>query len=188
MSTEATEAAVKLVGILTPLPSEERHRAIAAALMLLGEKPVSASTAMPKERDDNGGSTGDENLSVRARNWMKQNGLTDEALSEVFHFSDGRAEIIASSVPGKSASAKSLNCYVLAGVANLLSTGVPSFTDQFAREICQNMGCYDINNHSKTLKEKGNEFSGTKDKGWELTAPGLKRGAALINEMRTKSS
>jgi hypothetical protein len=36
------------------------------------------------------------------------------------------------------------------------------------------------------IKERGNEFTGTKEKGWSLTAPGLKRGAALVKEM-TKS-
>jgi hypothetical protein len=30
------------------------------------------------------------------------------------------------------------------------------------------------------MSAKGNLFTGSKDKGWKLTAPGLKRGAELV--------
>jgi len=76
-----------------------------------------------------------------------------------------------------------LNVYVMAGIAKLLEAGDPSFDDKTARDLCKSAGCFDNTNHSKYLVDKGNEFAGSKDKGWVLTAPGLKRGAALVKEI-----
>lgn len=72
---------------------------------------------------------------------------------------------------------------MLVGIAKLLSSGDPSFDDKSARALCETSGCYDSANHAASLRDKGNEFTGTKDKGWTLTTPGLKRGAILIKEL-----
>jgi hypothetical protein len=71
----------------------------------------------------------------------------------------------------------------MAGIAKLLEAGDSSFDDKAARELCKSAGCFDNTNHSKYLGDKGNEFAGSKDKGWVLTAPGLKRGAALVKKI-----
>ena len=109
-----------------------------------------------------------------------------DELQQVFHLGNGDAEVIAGDIPGKNKKEKTYSAYILIGLSKLLSTGSPAFDDKSARALCESSGCYDQANHSVHIKERGNEFTGTKDKGWTLTAPGLKRAAVLIKEM-TKS-
>jgi hypothetical protein len=182
---KTTEIVTEIVELLTPIESEERHRVIQACLTLLGET-FSASTPTAAGSGTNpAGDEGDElpTMLPRARSWMKQNGISLDELQQVFHLEDGSADVIASEIPGKNKKEKTYNAYVLAGIARLLSTGVPSFDDKTARALCVSSGCYDTANHSVTIKDRGNEFTGTKEKGWSLTAPGLKRGAVLVKEM-----
>jgi hypothetical protein len=168
----------KIVDILTPLTSEERQRVISASLMLLGETSV-------KSASGGKGDGGEEvnGLPDRARAWAKQNNLSLEDLQQSFHISDGKADVIAADIPGKNKKERTYNAYILAGIATLLSSGYPYFDDKTARALCETSGCYDSANHATYLKGKGNEFTGTKDKGWTLTAPGLKRGASLVKEL-----
>ncbi len=189
MTNKKTTAIVtEIVELLTPIDSAERARVIQASLTLLGETfPVGPSRAGEdggsSDADDGGGTS---SLPARARVWMKQNGVSLEELQQIFHLEDGSSEVIAGEIPGKDKKAKTYNAYVLAGLSKLLSTGNPAFDDKTARALCESSGCYDKANHSVTIKGRGNEFTGTKEKGWSLTAPGLKRAAALVKEM-TKS-
>lgn len=185
---KATEIVSEIVNLLTPIDSAERIRVIQASMTLLGE-PLSMApsrTSAPgtnaNEVDEGGPST----LPPRARAWVKQNGVSLEELQQVFHLEDGTADVIAGDLPGKNRKEKTYTAYVLAGLSKLLSTGTPTFDDKTARALCESSGCYDSANHSVHIKERGNEFTGTKEKGWALTAPGLKRAAALVKEM-TKS-
>jgi hypothetical protein len=185
---KTTEIVAEIVELLTPLDSPERARAIKASLVLLGE---TATADPPKGGVDSGSSALDDSgemstLPSRARTWMKQNGVSLEELQQVFHLENGSAEVIAGEIPGKNKKEKTYNAYVLAGLAKLLSTGSPAFDDKTARALCLSSGCYDKANHSVTIKERGNEFTGAKEKGWILTTPGLKRAATLVKEM-TKS-
>ena len=122
-------------------------------------------------------------LSVMTVAWLKQNSLTDAEVEVVFHLNGGEADIIAPDVPGKSKREKTLNCYILEGARELLRTGETSFADKAARTLCTQFGCFDSANHSTYIGEKGNEFTGSKDKGWTLTGPGKKRAAALVKEI-----
>ncbi len=115
--------------------------------------------------------------------WIKQNSMTAGELELVFHIEDADMALIAAEIPGKSTREKVLNCYVLAGVRELLRTGDASFSDKSARALCGEFGCLDTTNHSKYLNERGIELTGSKEKGWMLTAPGKKRGAALVKEI-----
>ncbi len=185
---KTTEIVTEIVDLLTPIDSAERARVIQASLTLLGETlpvgpPRSGADGSGVAEDDGGGTS---TLPVRARTWMKQNGVSLEELQQVFHLEDGGAEVIAGDIPGKNKKEKTYNAYVIAGLSKLLSAGNPTFDDKTARALCDSFGCYDKANHSVTMKEKGNEFSGNKEKDWSLTAPGLKRAAALVKEM-TKS-
>jgi hypothetical protein len=168
----------KIVNLLSPLASEERMRIIQASLTLLGE----TLTALPKGAT--GGQDEPENAyPVRARAWMKQYAISSENIEQVLHVAEGTAEVIAATVPGKNNKEQTFNAYILTGIAKLFATGEPVFEDKSARSLCELSGCYDSANHAAHMKNKGNEFTGSKDKGWTLTSPGLKRGANLVKEL-----
>jgi hypothetical protein len=172
---------MKMVEILEPLPSEERVRVTQAAMVLLGEsqsKSLAGGMGMEAATTENL-----ETLSPRARVWMKQNNVTSEELEQVFHMRDGTVEVIAAHIPGKYKNEQTYNAYILTGIAQLLATGNPSFQDKSSRGLCERSGCYDSANHSTYIRDRGNEFTGTKEKGWTLTAPGMKRGAEIIKEL-----
>lgn len=167
-----------IVGVLSPHSSEERARLVRAAMVLLGDDVPAASSAFT---DSPVTLTG---LSPKAAAWMKQNGLTSDQLQQAFHVSDGAAEFIGT-LPGNSKKEQTYNAYIVTGIGQLLVKGEPSFEDKAARALCISAGCYDNANHSSHLKDRGNEFTGSKDKGWTLTAPGLKRGAEIIKQILT---
>lgn len=181
--TKPAEIVGKLVDLLTPLASEDRKRVIAAAKTLLGDaledgSQTRADKSGSKEHEDDIIST-----SGKAKTWQKQNDIATAQLGQVFHVADGQAEVIAGEIPGKNKKEKTLNAYVLAGLAKLIATGSPNFSDKEARALCNTAGCYDGPNHAATLRAKGNWFTGSKDKGWILTTPGLKHAAALIKDL-----
>lgn len=171
----------KIVELLSPLESEERMRVVSASLMLLGEKPVALGKAPEAEPFVEGDSAA--TLPPRARTWTKQYGIDMDQIQQVFHVENGTAEVIAASIPGKGKKEQTYNAYILTGIARLLAAGEPTFDDKSARSLCESAGCYDSANHAAYMKNKGNEFTGGKDKGWTLTAPGLKRGAEIIKEL-----
>jgi hypothetical protein len=143
------------------LTSEERQRVVQAAFTLLGE----AAPALKGEATVAGGAHDEDKshvaVSAKAKVWMKQNGISAQALEHVFHLDDGAATFIAGELPGKSDKEKALNAYVLAGLAGFLVIGELKFTDQEARKPCTDAGCYDKNNHGTYLKAKGNSFTGS---------------------------
>ena len=57
---------------------------------------------------------------------------------------------------------------------------MPQFDDAEARRVCEAAVCLDAKNHSTYMKEIGKLAAGSKEKGWTLTAPGLKHAATLI--------
>jgi hypothetical protein len=167
----------KVVEVLSPLSSEDRARVISAALALLGDVKPKTTT---RESDDATAVEAEAGtMSPRAKSWMSQNGVSVSQLQQVFHIADGLTEVIAT-VPGRNKKEQTYNAYILTGLGQLLLTGSAAFTDKAARSLCESSGCYDSANHAAHLKDKGNEFTGSKDKGWTLTAPGLKRAAELV--------
>jgi hypothetical protein len=182
MANTPIEAVPQIVNLLAPLSPEDRRRAIRASLALLGDEatlPVGAGGPKDGEQDQ----SEDNGLSPRARAWMKQNDVTIDEIQQTFHMADGVAEVIASDIPGKNGKEQTLAAYVLTGIAALLTTGNATFDDDSARGVCKSSGCFNLANHAAYLKEKGNEFTGSKENGWTLTTPGLKRGAALVKEL-----
>jgi formylmethanofuran dehydrogenase subunit E-like metal-binding protein len=175
------DAMTKVVEVLSPLSPEERARVIGAALALLGDtqSTIAAPTpGGPKVEDVELGA-----LPSRAKSWMSLHAISAVELQQIFHIEAGAADFIAA-VPGRNKKEQTYNAYVLTGLGQLLSTGAPAFTDKAARALCELSGCYDSANHSAHMKDKGNEFTGSKEKGWTLTAPGLKRAAELIKELQ----
>jgi hypothetical protein len=172
-----TQAVANIVHELENFSSEDRHRIVHASMTLLGEAPtrfvLEGEDAEPRQDQSEG-------VSAKARNWMKQQGLTLEQISQVFHFGDEGAEIIAP-VPGAYKKEQVRNAYVLCGIGRLLTTGETRFDDKFARSVCESGGFFDSTNHMKYMK--GSEFTGSREKGWVLTAPGLKLGASLVAQL-----
>lgn len=177
--SKSPEIVGKIVEMLGDLNSDERRRVIQASLTLLGEAPLNAGKSGQESADQEAEET-PGNLPARVRTWMRQNDLSSEKIQQVFHNADGRVELIASEIPGNGKKEKTLNAYVLAGLANYLRSGESTFDDNAAKGLCESHGCLDKSNHAATLKAKGNEFTGSKEGGWTLTGPGLKRAAELV--------
>lgn len=180
---KAAEIVAEMVELLTPLASEERMRVVQASMTLLGEGSTTSSVPSRTPNADSSNAPDAPLLFPRAQLWARQNNITMGELEQVFHFQDGAAELIAGDVPGANKKEKTYSTYILYGLSKFLSTGSTSFEDKGARALCELLGCYDVSNHSVTLKQKGNEFAGTKDKGWNLTAPGLTRAAAIVKSI-----
>jgi hypothetical protein len=178
-----TDIVATIVGELTPLESEDRRRVIQASLMLLGESLVTSPERVAVDHAND--SKDDVDLPPRARTWMRQNSLSTEQLHQIFHPSEDGMEIIVSNIPGKGNRERVRNAYILLGTARLVSSGDAKFEDKAARAVCERYGFFDRTNHMKYMKD-GNEFTGSKEKGWTLTAPGLKQAASIISEL-TKS-
>jgi hypothetical protein len=172
-----TQAVANIVQELENFSSEDRHRIVQASMTLLGEAPTHLVPEVEdaEPRQDQGGK-----LPAKARNWMKQYGLSIEQINHVFHFGDAGAEIIAP-IPGTSKKEQVRNAYVLCGIVSLLTSGETRFDDKVARGVCEFGGFFDSTNHMKYMK--GSEFTGGRDKGWVLTVPGLKHGASLIAQL-----
>jgi len=173
MTKTLAEIVGTIVAELTPLGSEERKRAFYAAMTLLGEEAIKGPSATAKHDELDGAET----LPARVKTWMRQSDLSMDQLQQVFHIENGLVEIIAE-IPGKNNKEKVRNAYILTGVSNFLLTGEQRFDDTSARRLCERVGIYDPTNHSKYMK--GSEFTGSRVRGWTVTVPGLKAGAALI--------
>jgi hypothetical protein len=187
-TSKITQITSKVVSLLTPLNSEERQKVITASLTLLGEATTSEALSSSKAPDLTAKPTQSAGgFSPKAGPWMRQNGITVEQLEQVFHISDGVVEVIAPHLPGKNKKEKTLEAYVIQGISGLLASGEPNFDDKSARKACEDLGCYDKGNHAYYMAGRGNLFAGSKDKGWKLTAPGLRRGAEVIKGVTKES-
>ena len=170
-----------IVDELSPLGSDDRRRAVRAAMMLLGDEALEPEVGQVDEAHS-------EDISAfppRVRTWMRQNDLSIAAVQNTFHIEHGAAEFIGE-VPGSTNKDKVRNAYVLTGISNFLGTGEQRFDDAAARALCERFGFYDSTNHSKYLRA-GSEFTGGRERGWTLTIPGLKAGANLIKEIGSRA-
>ncbi len=174
-------ATTQLVTLLEPLSPEERHRAVSAALILLGQSP-SGSHKISKGVDADEQEVGN-GLSTKAAVWMKKFSITRDQLDSVFSIDESGVDIIASKLPGSSKRQQTIHAYILSGLKSYLITGDVAFDDKNAREFCQKVGCYDVANHANHSKAFGNFIGGTKDIGWKLTNPGLQEAAKIIKEL-----
>lgn len=184
-----TKALVKLIEILDPLTSEERLRNINAALTALGDpslstsaQPVNPSPPAPDAAPVGGGAQYAADFNTR----LRQNNIPAAHVEQVFEFhDDGSFSLIR--VPGKGAKDRTLNVYALVGLGTFLSTGKRDFTDDAAREACKVYGCYDLGNHSKTMKAHPASYI-AKGSDWMLTVPGIKDAAALLKEVADEAA
>lgn len=180
---DITDITVKVVGLLRSLGPEDRERVFLASRTLLG-----MTAAQPPANDPESNSGADSQpstLSMKARAWIKQNDLTIEQIEHVFHMTSDDVSVIVASIVGNGKREQTYNTYVLLGIARLLASGEASFDDKSARNLCEQLGCSDKANHAKYMDEVGNLLVGSKEKGWKLTAPGLKHGANLVRQLAT---
>ena len=185
MSKTIAAVVTKMVSELENLQTdEERERAFAGARAVLGmtNEPYQPAVA----RAQSGvASPADEGtklgvLSTAGADWIRRYSLKEDKIDEHLQINgDGKVTPVGESI-GKGKREQTLNTYLLTGVAALLESGRPKFTDEAAREYCKSFGCYDPANHSMTLTYFDNWGRGSKKAGWELTAPGLKYAAALF--------
>lgn len=195
MSTEsskplnAVEAVGQLVALLQSLNSEERRKAISAALILLGDQlsavPVGTRSGGGQGYQPNGESV--EGLSPKASTWATKNGITNEQLDHIFAIDGKVIEVIAAKLPGKSKRQQTVEAYILGGLQSFLKAGEPTFTDKEARDICVKVGCYDQGNHFNYVKALKNLVSGSKETGWKLSNPGLVEAAKLVKTLAPPS-
>lgn len=181
------ETLTAIIKLLEPLSSAQRQRTVAAVMTFLGEAPLqklrqeasatSTSTSHGDDHDDD-----ESGYTPHITKWMKQNDVSAEDLDGVFHFNgDGTFDLL--HAPGKSKKEQTLNTYILTGLGKYLVANERTFDDASARQFCEKFGCFDAGNHAKHLKGSRSEFSGDKSKGYSITNPGIKRGAALVKEV-----
>ncbi len=175
----AVDVVPKLVSLLLPLSNEDRQKAIAATMILLGqpvtamETPTSFETSPDTINSGNG-------ISAKGMGWMNKAKITRDQLDHIFSIEDGEVDVIAARMPGKSKAKQTVQAYILCGLKSYLMKGDTVFLDQDARELCQKVGCYDSPNHFNYTKTFKNLIAGSKDSGWKLTNPGLSEAANLV--------
>jgi hypothetical protein len=179
------QASNSLYDVLKPLRTADRQKALNSALALLGEtfKVGGGASADSKNEDDEHtehGSGDAPKLVPSAKRWANKYGVTREQLEHALHIEGEKVDVVLDHAPGKNDKERAINSYLLTGLAELLRTGEPKFTDRAARDLCRKLGSYDPNNHAVYLKKPGNILSGNKDSGWTLTGPGQKAAAELV--------
>jgi hypothetical protein len=173
----------ELYKLLEPHEPDVRERAIKAVMVMLGGnlQVTVPDKRLPPEAPDE-----DQDgppFASKVKSWMRTYNITREQLGQVFHLDGGSREVLPSEAPGKNGKEKTINAYILTGIAAFLQTGETRFDDKTARDVCKVMGCFNEGNHAYYLKGRGNVLGGTKDAGWTLTGPGLKLGAELIKTL-----
>lgn len=187
--SDKTKILTELIKLLDPLSPDERQRVVNSAFTFIGDthlpgqpSPAGAEVKTPSTDETM------TNAHPKVKTWMQKNGITNDDLQQVFHIGlDDEVELICA-LPGKGMREQTLQVYLLTGLSKFIKNGNARFDDTEAREWCKDAGCYDAPNHTKSIKEKGNEFTGDKQKGWTLTAPGLKRVAGLVKEIANVSN
>src|SRR5262245_41473698 len=179
---KTVEATAKIVQVLLDLDSDQRSRAVSAALVLLGEpnpeRKVHKDSKSHYVPEDNSGE-----LPPKAASWAARHSLELDQLHQVFSIDAEGVEVIAARAPGKSKRMQTIESYVLCGLRSFLANGDPSFADEDARAICKKLGAYDSPNHYNYVKGLGNLVSGGKDLGWKLSNPGLARAAEIVRDL-----
>lgn len=179
---KVTDILSKIVDLLEPLDGQDRQRIVQAAFVLLGEGVLNDGERIPDIATNMTDESESNIFPKQAQRWLKQNNISNADLNEMFQI-DGQDVEVIGDIPGAAQKEQTISAYILAGAVTLLSNGSTEFDDDLAREMCKECGCYSISNHSAYLKTKGNLISGSKEKGWKLTAPGMKRAAELIKKV-----
>jgi len=176
------KASMEVFEILKKFEPDEVNRVLDATQALMGKKSFSSDdSSVPPDSEIDSEEIG--KLPSKVKVWMQQNKLKSEDIAKIFHFEDGKAELIVPRIPGKGKREKTLNVYILIGVGQFLLLGDSTFEDKTARDLCSAFQCFDDRHHAEYLEVKGIGLIGSKKNGWKLTIPGLTSGSMLIKEM-----
>jgi hypothetical protein len=126
---------------------------------------------------------GSEGINPVAQKWMRRNGLSVSALSQLFSIGLDEIDLVARTVPGKQTKEKMRSVLLLKGAAAYLSSGAARVADEALREACVHYGAYDKSNFASYLKSFSNEASGTRESGYTLTALGLTSATEIIKQL-----
>jgi hypothetical protein len=185
----------KIAGVVTEIVSalealengDERQRAVQAALTVFGDATTFTNYASPTGKVAQTTANTDplpEGVHTSGVAWIKRNDLSAQEIEQLFHIDDSGINLL--SAVGEGKRQQTINTYLLTGVGALLKSGKAEFVDETARRNCETLGCYDVNNHGKTLEKFGNTVTGSKKAGWKLTVPGLTSAAALLKSSSGK--
>jgi hypothetical protein len=186
MTKSPAELSLEIYNILVPFESDVRQRVIQSALTLLGETAVvpAGRSAAPQTAAMGFEDVG---LGPKAMKWLQKHAVTREMLDEIYHFTGGDVDVIASGVPGASKREMTLNCYLLSGIRGLLKDDVPSLDETETIAVCRRLTAYDKNNHTANRQSVGNKVSGSKPT-FTLTGPGETAAAELIKQMTSSKA
>lgn len=116
--------------------------------------------------------------------FLTSNAITTDILEKVFHPVGPGAQVLASSIPGKSKATQLVHLSVLMCVKQALESGAFTCTLKALRELAVHYDCYDSANFSATLKTNKNYYKPRiKGADLELSGPGLKKAAEIIKSI-----
>jgi len=177
-------AVTKVYQILEPMSTEDRRRVISGTLALLGDSGVLRDSEPRADVHTSNPVEADTKINEKAELWMKTNDVSNDNLEQVFHWADsGEIVTLASAVPDGTKKEQTANAILLLGVQSLLQNGSPNFSNGRIVEFCNEVGCYDKNNHTANRKSLGTKISGSVKDGFVLPAPGLKAAASLVKSI-----
>lgn len=181
------EITSQLYGLLEPLNTEDRKRAVNAVLVLLGDSPIVPTFVSLGSESQVGTLANTPGLGAKATQWIKQHKLTHEILEKCFYFQNGKADIHLNTIIGAGYREQTSNCYLLIGAKAFLESDNAVFSEADAIALCKHTGAYDKNNHTTHRKNLGMRIAGSRENGFSLTGPGIKAAAELIMEIGTSS-
>src|SRR5262245_58037809 len=92
MAKGIADATLKIYEQLEKLAPEERGRAVDAALTMLGE-PASRSRSSKSDDQPRDETSANEYPTI-AKSWISKNNIESSALAEMFHFENGKVQLI----------------------------------------------------------------------------------------------
>lgn len=164
---------------VAPLPRASTHEGT--------ENSASGPPAQVVEDDaDDAPDQEGDGISPIAKKWMRRNGLSSADLSSHFSLGIEEIDLVAKKVPGKSKRERMLNVFLLKGIAAYLGGGAARFDHESVKQACTHYDAYDMDNFAAYLKSFAAQVSGTKEKGYALTARGLTDATELVKTMAGK--
>lgn len=160
------------------ISAEERRRIFVAVATLCGDVQsqyeLGAPPSAPPAAEELAG------FPVKAARWLSQNRIPPERMEEIFHIDGSNVELILVEMIGKSRREQTINCYLLEGLRSLIATGEPTLADSEVVALCKKYKCHDVANHAAYRRQSANYLAGDKDRGFVLSAPGLRAAAEIV--------